>query len=237
MSDIFDGGAFVGVVNAPDLGAVAQIEEVVPYVLLGEKIGSMQAQLLRGNKISSITINLRGKDVADLRVTDVIKAAVIKGALSELVDQQLSYINALSVAEEIGLKVLLNISEKTEPGSGYMNTLAVELEIEGMLNMSRTVEGSVFGKNDLRITNIDGFNVDLPPGRNMLLFNNHDQPGVLKRVAEKLAAERVNIAHFSLGRKAKGKSAMGVIVMDSPLPTGVVAGLGKSSDISNVIQV
>ena len=59
MSDIFDGGAFVGVINAPDLGAVASLPEIVPYVMLAERMGSMQAQLLKSNKIGSITLNLR----------------------------------------------------------------------------------------------------------------------------------------------------------------------------------
>ena len=82
MSDIFDGGSFTGVVNSPDLGAVAQREEVVPYVLLAEKIGSIQSQLLKGNKISSITVNLRGKDIADSKISDVIRSAVIKGSIN-----------------------------------------------------------------------------------------------------------------------------------------------------------
>lgn len=82
MSDIFDGGSFVGVVNSPDLGAVAKLDAVVPYVLLAEKIGSIQGQLLKGNKIGSITVNLRGKDVADVKISDVIRSAVIKGELN-----------------------------------------------------------------------------------------------------------------------------------------------------------
>jgi hypothetical protein len=133
MSDIFDGGSFTGVVNSPDLGAVAKQEHIVPYVLLAEKIGSIQGQLLKGNKINSITVNLRGKDIADAKITDVIRSAVIKGvreiiflfvssigllifacsgALGEIVAQPISYVNAISVADEIGLRVLVNMSEK-----------------------------------------------------------------------------------------------------------------------------
>ena len=63
-----------------------------------------------------------------------------------------------------------------------MNCLSVELEVEGMLNLTRVIEGTVFGRNELRITQIDGFNIDLPPSENMLLFNNYDQPGTLKKV-------------------------------------------------------
>lgn len=237
MSDIFDGGAFVGVVNAPDLGGVASQEHIVPYVKLAEKIGSMQGQLLLNNKVGSITINLRGKDVSDTRITDVLKAAVIKGVLKELGIEQISLVNAAALAEEIGLRVLVNMSEKTEAGSGYMNSMAVELEVGGMLNTVRTIEGTVFGRDELRITQIDGFSLDLPPGEHMLLFNNYDEPGVLRRVVEKLASANVNIAHFSLGRKARGKLAMGAVVLDSAVPAEVVTSLAASGAINNLIAV
>jgi D-3-phosphoglycerate dehydrogenase len=229
MSDIFDGGNFVGVVNAPDLGSIAKLEHIVPYVMLAEKIGSIQGQLIRtsSSKIGSITINLRGKDIADSKLTDVVKSAVIN-----------SYVNAIPTADELGLKVLVNMSEKAEAGSGYMNLLGVELEIEGFLNATRVIEGTVFGKGDqLRITQIDGYSVDLTPGENMLFFNNQDQPGVLRRIVEKLASAQVNIAHFSLGRKQRGSKAMGVVVTDTPIPAEVLSSLAKYADVTNLVQV
>jgi len=237
MCDIFDGGSFIGVVNAPDLGTVASQEHIVPYVRLAEKIGSMQGQLLLNNKVGSITINLRGKDVSDTKITDVIKAAVIKGVLKELGIEHVSLINAITMSEEIGLKVMVNMSEKTEAGSGYMNSMSVELEVGGMLNTVRNIEGTVFGRDELRITQVDGFSLDLPPGEHMLLFNNYDEPGVLRRVVEKLAAADVNIAHFSLGRKARGKLAMGAVVLDSAVPAEVITNLSESGEINNLIAV
>ena len=157
--------------------------------MLADRIGSMQAQLLKNNKIGSITVTLRGKDIADTKLTDVIKSAVLCGALRELTAIPITYVNAIALAEELGLKVLVNMSEKTEAGSGYMNSMAVELEIEGFLNMSRVIEGTVFGRNELRITKIDGYDIELPPGENMLLFNNYDKPGALLKVASRLATE------------------------------------------------
>jgi hypothetical protein len=114
MSDIFDGGAFVGVVNAPDLSVVSKYPQILPFVLLAEKIGSIHAQLLKNNKISSMTVNLRGRDVADSKFSEIIKSAVIKGALGELSSQAVTYVNAISLADELGLNVLVNMSEKTD---------------------------------------------------------------------------------------------------------------------------
>ena len=61
MCDIFDGGSFIGVVNAPDLGAVANLPHIVPYMKLAEQIGALQGQLLMNNKVGSITINLEAR--------------------------------------------------------------------------------------------------------------------------------------------------------------------------------
>jgi len=237
MSDILDGGRFVGVVNSPDLGAVSSSPEIVPYVLLAEKIGSMQAQLLRSNKVNGITINLRGKDITDGRFTEVIKSAVLKGALSELSSHNVTYVNAISLAEDFGLRCVINSSAKTDVASGYMNSMGVEFEIEGMLNYARNIEGTVFGRNELRITQVDGFSVDLPPGEHLLLFNNYDSPGVLRKVSEKLAMNSINIAHFSLGRAGRGKQAMGALVLDSEVPPDVLERLGKYANVTNVVQI
>lgn len=237
MCDILDGGAFVGVVNAPDLGAVAQLEHIVPYVKLAEKIGSMQGQLIAGNKVGGITIHLRGRDISDTKVTDVIKAAVVKGVLNELVTQQVTLVNANSVAEEMGLNVMINLSEKTVAGSGYVNSMSVELEVSGMLNAQRTIEGTVLGRDELRISSIDGFQIDLPPGEHMVLFNNFDGPGVLKRIAKKLAAADVNMAHFALGRRERGQMAMGAIVLDSAVPAELIQQFLADGNLKNIVPI
>ena len=237
MSDILDGGAFVGVVNAPDLSIVSQNPTMLPYVLLAEKIGSMQAQLLNNNKIRSITVDLCGRDVADSKFTDIIKSAVVKGALSALVSQSVTYVNALSLAKELGLVVTLSMSDKAANDSGFTNVLGVKLEVEGMLNFRRTIEGTVFGRDELRITKFDGYELDLPPGENILLFNNEDRPGVLKSVAARIASHGINIAHFTLGRKNAGSLALGAVVLDSPIPTDALSAFGPSANVINVQQV
>lgn len=106
-----------------------------------------------------------------------------------------------------------------------------------MLNYSRSIEGTVFGRDELRITRVDGFQVDLPPGEHLLLFNNYDAPGVLRRVAEKLGNAGINIAHFSLGRSGRGKQAMGALVLDSEVPSDLMERLSKHADLSNVMQI
>lgn len=242
MSSILDGGAFIGVMNSPDLSVLKNRPLVIPFVQLAERIGSMQAQLLGSSKISSLTINLMGKDVSDSKVVDVLKASVLKGALSVLQEaSSVSYVNATSIAEDLGLTVNINASTHTAKSGGYKNEIAVDLEMEGFLNMQRSVKGTVFGVDDARVTEIDGYSVDLPSGDYVLLFNNNDKPGVLRKVAERLFANNINIGHFSLGRSGlAGSKAMGAVCIDNPLTPEVLRTWSKQKGeigISNIVQV
>lgn len=240
MSSILDGGSFIGVMNSPDLSVLKNSPLVVPFVQLAERIGCMQAQLLGSNKISSLTINLIGKDVADSKVVDVIKASFLKGVLSVLQDAySVSYVNATSIAEELGLVVTVNATSSANKVSGYVNEISVDMEMEGF-NLSRNVKGTVFGISDIRVTEVDGYSVDLPSGDYVLLFNNNDKPGVLRKIAEKLYSVDVNIDHFSLGRLGlAGSKAMGAITINKPLSVEMIQQFKKKPDlgISNIVQV
>ena len=78
--------------------------------------------------------------------------------------------------------------------------------------------------------------IDFPPAKDMLFFNNIDQPGVLRQISQPLAKANINIAHFSLGRKREGR-AMGALVLDDPCPQSVLEELRRISVISNVHSV
>ena len=203
MSDILAGGDYVGVVNAPDLSAINKIPGVRQFVLLAEQIGSVQGQLLGPSRVNHVHISLNGPEVAaDSRITEVVKTAVLKGVLGALHGDHVSYVSAASIAAEAGLSVSISLSKKANNDAGYSNTVGVELECEGFLNMTRTVEGTVLGDSDLRITQVDGFDVNIPTGNSVLIFNqNSDGPGIMRRLAEKISAMGINIATFSMGRK------------------------------------
>ncbi len=237
MSRIFDGGDFIGVMNAPNLNAAAKNAAIVPFVALSEKIGAIQAQILKRNKVHRLTITLSGKTVSDSKAVDVMKSAVLKGLLGELISQEVSYVNASAIAEQLGVKTVVSTESKPQAGYPWTDYINVALETEGQLNFKRDIEGTVFGRNELRITKIDDLSIDLPPGNNMLLFNNEDKPGVLKRVAEKLADADVNLMHFSLGRTTMGKDAMCAIVTNGPVPKDIVKDIERLEDVYNVTPI
>jgi D-3-phosphoglycerate dehydrogenase / 2-oxoglutarate reductase len=237
MCDILEGGEYRGVVNAPDLSVIHKVTGAKPFVLLCERIGSMHGQLLGGSKVASISISLQGKEIADSRISEVMKSAVLKGVLGSLSAETVSYVSAAAMAEELGLQVSVSMSDQRSSQMSVANLVSVDIEIEGFLNMTRSIHGTVFGQNDIRITEIDGFSVSVPALGNLLLFNNIDQPGVLKSIAEKVAAAGNNIAHFSVGRKAQAKKAMGALILDNKLSPETLRELQKTAAISNMVQV
>ena len=237
MSSIFDGGDFLGVMNAPNLNAAAKNPAILPFMVLGEKIGAIQAQILKKNRVHRITITLAGKTVSDSSAVDVIKSAVLKGLLGELISQEVSYVNAIAIAEQLGVKTVVSTESKPQAGYPWTNYINVALETEGQLNFKRSLEGTVFGRNELRITKFDDMNINLPPGRDILLFNNEDKPGVLKKVAAKLSEADCNIIHFSLGRAQRGGDAMCAIVTGSTVPQNIIAEIGNLEDVFNVTPV
>lgn len=239
MSDILAGGDYKGVVNAPDLSAINKVPGVKPYVLLAERIGSMQGQLLGTSKVNQVHISLNGKVVAsDSRITEVVKSAVLKGLLGVLKDSHVSYVSATGMAEESGLAVATSLSESiSNTKSGYSNTVTVELEYDGLLNMTRTIQGTVVGDSEMRITQIDGYDINFPTGNSILVFNNNDEPGVMRRIAEKISALGINIANFSLGRKELKKKAMGALVLDYPVGQANLDEIAKHAQVSNLFQL
>lgn len=237
ICDIFDGSSFKGVVNAPNYGSISKNSDIIPFLTLAERIGSIQGQLLASNKMGGINISLNGKDISDNSLAVPFKAAVLKGALTSLNIENVTYVNSISIADELGIQVKVITSPDTPKDSPYTNTVAVELDIEGSLNTSRTIQGTIFGKNEQRLTQIDGFDVEIPPGENMLMFNNLDRPGVLHEVVSKVSNANINISHFSLGRKAQGGKAMGAIVMDTPIPPEIIESIRASNSVHNLVQI
>lgn len=212
LSDILEQKDFVGVVNAPNID-FARKSQLLPFLQLAEKIGSLQAQLIGSGKIKRINVTMQGKDVAVSEMSDSIKIAVLKGTLSHLLDQDVNFLNAGPLANDMGLSVNSVLVERQE--LEFANTIKVEYELDGILNFSRSITGTVFGGNQLRIIEMDGFKTDIPPSGSVVFFNNLDKPGALKPIANILAKGGCNIAHFSLGRQTKAGKALGAITLVS----------------------
>jgi D-3-phosphoglycerate dehydrogenase len=225
--DALHGRSYVGVVN----GAVMQLtlkEEVRPYVLLAEKMGSLVAQLAAG-KVRRVTIGAAGEQAT--ASLELLKAGVMKGILSQTQPDPVNYISAPYLAAEMGLVVH---EAREGEAENFANLLRVRYETE---NGTREVAGTVFGRSSPRFVMMDGFRFEVNPEGYLLVYTNVDRPGVLARVGSILARHGVNIAGVSLGRAVAGGDALVVMNIDSPIPPNGLSELKSLQEVTNLRMV
>lgn len=85
-------------------------------------------------------------------------------------------------------------------------------------------------ENKLRIVSVNGYWIDFVPDGTLLLFSNHDRPGVIGRIGTLLGDSGVNIANFALGRRNGSGLALGVLQVDSAVPAELIERLERDRD-------
>ncbi len=199
-------------VNMPSVDP-SLYEDVRPYLLLAEKVGALQAQLSRGS-LRRIAIEYHG-DMLEF-ATSPMTAAVLKGAITNLTDELVTYVNAHLFAQKRGVKI---DETRSSAHKDYTNLMTVHYETSaGKTSISATV----FGSSDARVVRIDRFEVKAKLEGDVLICCNRDVPGVVGWIGSLLAEEKLNIADMALGRDNRGGQAIMVISLDSPASDAVL---------------
>ena len=88
--------------------------------------------------------------------------------------------------------------------------------------LTTTVIGTVFGKNDPRLLQIDQFEVKARLEGDVLICCNKDAPGVVGTMGTLLAENGINIADMALGRESRGGRAIMVFIVDATVSDEVL---------------
>ncbi|MEE9608119.1 MAG: phosphoglycerate dehydrogenase [Myxococcota bacterium] len=191
-------------VNAPSVSPEL-FAQMRPYLVLGEKLGRFQGQLCPGS-IDQIEIEYSG-EAAEFDVTP-ITVTVLKGLLESVTDR-VNMVNAPTIAQERGIRVIESKSNRT-----IDFTSAISTRVVGCLD--RLVVGAIFHGGQPRIVRIDDFMLEAIPEGPTLLLHNHDQPGVVGAVGNVLGEAGVNISRMQLAlARDRGEAAM-LVNVDSP---------------------
>jgi len=83
--------------------------------------------------------------------------------------------------------------------------------------------GTLFGRNHLRLVDVDGVEVDAIPQGHLLLVRNDDTPGVVGHLGQALGQRHINIARMTVGRKPGSGRAVMLIEVDNEVPADVLA--------------
>jgi len=211
--------------NARNMAAVSpeELKKIQPYISLGEKLGSFLGQVADG-RADEVIMEFFG-DTAEL-VTEPISNGILKGFLSNFAD--VNYVSAPFLAKDRGIKT----SEiKSSERPNFQNRITVT--IRGKYG-ENSISGTLFNGRDPRIVMIDNLILEAIPEGDMLIFRNHDKPGVIGSVGRALADAGINIARMQFGREEPGGKAISIVNVDSPVDQAL---LSKLCDLPNVVDV
>ncbi len=209
-------------------------EDLRPGLPLTEKLGRIFTALA-GECPASVTVEVRG-EIAALDVS-VLELAALKGIFSDVVEEQVTYVNAPLLAKERGVEVGL-VADPESPDHRNLVTVRGAMPSGEQVSVSGTLVGR---RHVEKIVAVDGYGVDLTPTDHMAFFRYNDRPGVVGVVGGILGDARVNIAGMQVARDAKGGHALVALTVDSAVPHEVLdrivseigADYGRAVDLSS----
>jgi D-3-phosphoglycerate dehydrogenase len=195
-------------------GSIA--ESVRPGIALAENLGRV-AGSLAGAAVEAIEVGVLG-EIAELDVK-ILELSALKGVFSVLSDAPVSYVNAPVIAAERGVAVSLTTSTESP---NWRNLVRVRLTLTDGETVS--VAGTVSGPRSLqKITEVDGFDVDVPFSAHLAFLRYADRPGVVGIAGRVLGDAGVNIGGMQVSRDEAGGAALIALTVDSAIPSGVLA--------------
>ncbi|MDO4988705.1 MAG: phosphoglycerate dehydrogenase [Synergistes sp.] len=207
------------------------------YLALSRKIGVLGAKLaqVRGAAANNCHVTLRGELFTDdeKRAANQLRPytiAVLKGLLEVSIGSSVTYMIAPLMAKDRHI----SIDESCGDAKTYKNTIEVEIETD---KGSVSILATITEEGRQRVVRVNDYWVDFVPDGKVLIFQNHDRPGVIGKIGSVLGAANVNIANFALGRKEGSGLALGALEIDGETNDKLRGELIKSGDMVWVATV
>jgi D-3-phosphoglycerate dehydrogenase len=206
--DVFRGQPARYAVNAPFI-SVETLSVLRPFIKAADIAGKLIAQLTEGQMVS-VRVKYEG-DVARYD-TNVLKAAVIGGLLSEISEERVNLVNANLAAARRGLTVL---EQKEFSCEHYVNLISVELTA----STGSVIVATTIIQDQTHIVRVNEYWIDITPGEGYLLFCDHlDRPGLLGSVGRVTGNANIDISSVNVGRLQPRGQALMILGLDEPLP-------------------
>jgi len=219
-------GEFVpDAVNVQAGGVVA--EEIRPSLPLVERLGRLFTALA-GGVPANLTVDIKGEVAAyDVKV---LQLAALRGVFTDVVEEQVTYVNAPLLAAERGIEVGL---AATENSPDYRNVLTVR----GAMADGRVVSvgGNLTGPRLIqKLVEVNGFDIEVALNEHMVFVTYVDRPGIVGIVGQLLGQARVNIAGMQVSRTAEGGEALMVMTVDSVIPPDILGEIASAVGASEI---
>jgi D-3-phosphoglycerate dehydrogenase len=202
---------------------------VRPGIPLLEKLGQVFAGLARNSPITSVDVEIRG-ELVDYDVS-VLKLAALKGIFTNIVSENVSYVNAPLLAEQRGIEVRL-LTDATSEDYHNVLTLRGALADGSQVSVSGTLTGP---KQIEKIVGINGYDVEVPLAEHLIVMVYDDRPGIVAVYGREFGEAGINIAGMQIARTTAGGTALSVLTVDSPVPDGILETVRAAID-ADVLQ-
>lgn len=200
------------------------------FLQLSRKMGILGAKLAETEcgAVQSCHIMLRGdmfsEDEPMPNRLCAYSIAVLKGLFEVSRGPEVSYMLAPLLAKDSGLTVEESIGDPKT----YKNTVEITLDAE---KCKVSLIGTITEEGRMRIVKVNEYWLDFVPNGKLILFQNHDRPGVIGKIGNILGEAKINIANFALGRKDNSGLALGALEIDSDIDESIRKKLEKSGDM------
>jgi D-3-phosphoglycerate dehydrogenase len=188
---------------------------VRPGIALVEKLGQFFTGLASG-ALTSLDIEVRG-ELAAYDVS-VYRLAALKGIFTNIVSENVSYVNAPLFAEQRGIEVRM-IVEAESPLYRNITILRGTLSDGTVL----TVEGTLAGTRMVpKVVGINGYEIEVPFERYHVVMRYKDRPGIVAIYGKELGDANINIAGLQVAHPDASGRALSVLTVDSPVPEEIL---------------
>ena len=224
------GEGLEGAVNVGGLD-LALTDRQHRFVDLAARMISLIQATTHPQGLRGVRILLRGEHLAGK--ADTISRMALTSILQRHVEQPVTLINAPLIAEQRGIAHETTIA--TDVGE---DRLAIELT--GGDDETHHVEGAIYDDGRPRVTNLDGYALDMVPEGPMVLLTNADQPGRIGLVGGLFGDAGVNIAAMVIGRRPEvkpGDVAMMILKLDDPPGDALLDSLRAAEGILQASKV
>jgi len=215
-------------VNLPGIDP-QEAKVLEPYLGLAETIGSLLRQLGEG-QLKAVRVRYTG-ELAKLNVMAVTRS-LTAGLLKPVLEENVTLVNAPVLAEERGV----TITESRSSAAGDFTT-TIMAEMDTTDQATQVVEGTLFGRRDARIVNINGYHVEVIPRGDMLVIMNRDRPGLIGDIGRIMGGGGVNISSMTFGRREAGGDAMTVLNLDAKPPQSLLDQVRKVGNVHALVVI
>lgn len=223
--DYLVNGTIRNAVNFPSIPA-AELPKIKPYAVLAEKLGAFASQVFVG-AAKEIIIELCGN--AATIDAEPVKISALKGFLTPILEENVNFVNAPFIAKDRGIDVKVS---KGEDAGDYHNKISLTIKSK---DEDFTISGTLFGKKDPRIIQINDFNIEIIPEGTCVYVNNLDKPGVIGGVGTIFGNNKINISRMQFSRETVGGGALSVVNVDTnDIPEGILKKIKELPNITNV---